>query len=220
MTDVTLQAVLLQAAGQFGLTLSVRQREQLEHYAELVAKWQRITNLTAATSALAFAREHIVDALAVVVHVAGRRVLDVGSGNGLPGMVLAVVNPALAVTLLEPRARRARFLTQVRIELGLANVEVVSARVERYRPAHSYDIIIAQAFGSLGELFAATARLHQTGTQLLAMKGRLDADELAGSGITRAAISSRALAVPGFADRHLVVIECCAAPGGGPADVA
>lgn len=211
-----IRAILADAARGFGLTLGAGQLDQLAHYAELVLKWQRITNLTAAATPAAFAREHIVDCLAVVPHVGTGRVLDVGSGNGLPGIVLAVAVPALAVTLLEPRAKRARFLTQVAIELELANVDIVNAQVERHQPSVPYDVIIARAFGGLSEFVAATRALQRTSTRILAMKARLDRTELAECGVDATALATVALAVPGYAERHLVIINGGSAAAGEP----
>jgi 16S rRNA (guanine527-N7)-methyltransferase len=173
-----------------------------------------VANLTGADSALAFAREQVVDSLAVVPHVGAGRLLDVGSGNGLPGIVLAIARPALAVTLLEPRAKRARFLTQVRIELGLANVEVVCARVEDHHPLQAYDTLIARAFAALPDFVAATRHLLRPGTRLLAMKGQLDARELAACGLPLAALKTLTLNVPGYAERHLVMVDAGSATSG------
>lgn len=207
-------ALCAEAAAAFGVPLDAAQCALLEQYAGLVAKWQRITNLTGAIDAEAFAREHVLDALAVVPYVQGHRVLDVGSGNGLPGIVLAIARPDLAVCLLEPRARRARFLTQARIELGLARVEVVCARVERHHPAEAYDVIVAQAFAALGTLLAPTAHLRGPATRVLALKGRLDPAELAAAGVAPGLLTTHVLAVPGRGARHLVVVTGAALKAG------
>ena len=103
-SDNPVRALLGQAAQGYGLSLSDPQLDQLERYIAMVMSWGRVANLTAATSALAFAREQLVDSLAVVPHIGPGRLLDVGSGNGLPGIVLAIVLPDLTVTALEPRA--------------------------------------------------------------------------------------------------------------------
>ena len=220
MSDANpVRALLGQAAASYGLALSDTQLDQLERYIAMVMSWGRVANLTGAASALAFAREHVVDSLAVVPHVGTGCVLDVGSGNGLPGVVLAIALPALAVTLLEPRAKRARFLTQVRIELTLTNVEVVCARVEDHRPAAGYDALIARAFAALPEFITASRTLRGPHTRLLAMKGQLDEAELAACGLPEAMLKVIALDVPGYAERHLVVVTGDAAASAAPAFV-
>ena len=214
-----MRALLAEAAAGYGLSLSDAQLDQLESYIAMVMRWGRVANLTGAASALAFAREQVVDSLAVVPHVGTGRLLDVGSGNGLPGVVLAIARPDLAVTLLEPRAKRARFLTQVRIDVGLANVEVVCVRVEDHRPHHNYDALIARAFAALPDLLTATHALRGPATRLLAMRGQLAASELAACEMPTTAVKTIELAVPGFADRHLVVVEPAGAASAGSAFV-
>lgn len=201
-----LRSVLEEAAARYQLSLSETQFARFEQYIALVMRWRRVTNLTASDSALAFAREQLVDSLAVVPHVDGGRLLDVGSGNGLPGVVLAIARADLDVTLLESRAKRARFLTQVRIELALDNVEVVCARVEDHHPLQAYDMLIARAFASLLDFLTATQHLRAANTRLLAMKGQLDARELAACGLPPAALRAVELSVPGYAERHLVMV--------------
>ena len=204
-------ALLGGAAHDYGLSVSETQLAQLARYVAMTMSWARIANLTGATNALAFAREQVVDCLAVVPHAGSGRLLDVGSGNGLPGVVLAIALPALSVTLLEPRAKRARFLSQVRIELGLANVEVICARVEDHHPSQAYDTVVTRAFGALSEFIAASRALLGAHTRLLAMKGHLDPTELADCGLPATALRCIALAVPGYAERHLVVVKVDAA---------
>ena len=207
-------ALLGGAAQAYGFSVSETQLEQLARYVAMTMSWARIANLTGASSALAFAREQVVDCLAVVPHAGSGRLLDVGSGNGLPGVVLAIVLPALSVTLLEPRAKRARFLTQVRIELGLDNVEVIRARVQDHHPLQAYDTVLARAFGALSEFIAASRALLGVHTRLLAMKGHLEPAELADCGLPATALRRIALVVPGYAERQLVVVEAGTAAGG------
>ena len=206
-----IRALLAEAAAGYDLLLSDPQLDQLEAYIAMVMRWGRVANLSGAASALAVAREQVVDSLAVVNHVGPGRVLDVGSGNGLPGVVLAIARPDLTVTLLEPRAKRARFLTQVRIDLGLANVEVVCARVEDHQPPQHYHTLIAKAFAALPDLLAATCALRGPATRLLAMKGQLARSELAVCDLPMTLVKAIELVVPGYAERHLVVVETAGA---------
>ena len=205
--DGEMRALFSSAADADGFALSETQLAQLTRYVAMTMSWGRIANLTGARSALAFAREQVVDCLAVVPHAGHGRLLDVGSGNGLPGVVLAIVLPALSVTLLESRAKRARFLTQVRIELGLANVQIVCARVEAHHPLQAYDTVLARAFGPLAQFLAASRALCGAHTRVLAMKAYLEPAELADCGVPAAALRQITLAVPGYAARHLVVVQ-------------
>jgi 16S rRNA (guanine527-N7)-methyltransferase len=202
-----LTQIILDAAEQIGAALTLTQAEQLREYAELVAKWQRIVNLTSADTPTSFAREHIVDCLSVLPFVNGPRVIDVGTGAGLPGLVLAIALPDLALNLIEPHGKRARFLTQVKINLRLSNVEIICDRVEKHRPTELYDSIIARAFGSFSRLFAETMNLRRPGTRLIAMKGAVDPQEIATNDLSRHTLRIAALDVPGFSDRNLVIVD-------------
>jgi 16S rRNA (guanine527-N7)-methyltransferase len=201
-----LRTLLAEAAAGYGVPLSDAQLDQLEGYIALVMRWGRVANLTGAASAMAFAREQVVDSLAVVPYAGAGHLLDVGSGNGLPGVVLAIARPDLGVTLLEPRAKRARFLTQVRIELGLSKVTVVCARVESHHPQQDYDTLIARALAPLPDFLAVTRALRAPQTRLLAMKGQLFAAELEACGVPPDAFKTITLQVPGYAERHLVIL--------------
>lgn len=204
MADDAVRAVLGSAAAALEIALGEAEFAALEAYGALVGRWQHVTNLTGARDAEQFAREHVVDCLALAPYLAAGRVLDVGSGAGLPGIVIAIVRPDLALTLLEPRARRARFLTQVAIELALTNVDVVCARAETYRGPSAYDYIVSRAFGSLAAFVAAVLPQCSRQTSLIAMKGTIDtADLAAAEGIAGPAVVDR-LEVPGFDHRHLV----------------
>lgn len=194
------------AAGARALDLALTPAcvASLAAYVALVARWQHVTNLTGARDPVRFAREHVVDCLAVLPHLGAGRVLDIGSGAGLPGIVIAVARPALAVVLLEPRARRARFLTQVGIELALNNVEVVCARAESYRPAVAPAVCISRAFGSLLSFVRAAQPLVAADGRLLAMKAGIDPADRAAAEVVAGPATVLPLTVPGFATRHLV----------------
>lgn len=197
--------VLASTAPALGVTLDATQLAQLARYAELVDKWRHVTNLTGARSPAAFAREHLVDSLSVVPHVDDGPLLDVGSGAGLPGVVLAIARPGTAVTLLEPRQRRARFLTQVTIELALANVDVISARIEDLPAAARYEVVISRAFSALADYVALALPQCAPGGRILAMKGRVDAADRARAEQLAGPARVIPLCVPGYRERHLVV---------------
>ena len=198
---------MLDAAQRLGTTLTLWQVQQLREYTELVTKWRRIANLTAADSPASFVREHIVDCLSARPFVIGPRVIDVGTGAGLPGLVLAIALPQLVFYLLEARVKRARFLTQVQIELGLSNVEIIRERVQQHVPIEPYDTVIARAFGSFSRLMAATKHLQRPSSRLVAMKGTVDPQEIAGCDLASNRFEIVALDVPGFSDRNLIIVD-------------
>lgn len=209
MTPATL---IRDGARALGQSLDPDRVSLLARYCELVIKWNRVANLTGARRATDFARKFVVDALAVQPHVEGEQVADLGSGAGLPGMVLAIVMPGTHFHLVEPRARRARFLEQARIDLGLANVAVHCVRIEDWQPTVPVDAIICQAVGSLAFILAATAGLHGRRARILALKGQAPDAELAELGAAAEACETLRLEVPGWATRHLVRIDCARLP--------
>ena len=178
------RATLGRAAGTLGLELSDSQAEALLAYLALLAKWNRVYNLSAVRDPAAMLVQHVVDSLAVVAplrrEIGSRsvRLLDVGSGAGLPGVVLAVVVPELDVTCIDAVGKKAAFLREVAGELGLKNLHAVHGRVEQLQTA-AFDIITSRAFASLADFVALTRRLCGAQTLWMAMKGRVPAEELA-----------------------------------------
>jgi 16S rRNA (guanine527-N7)-methyltransferase len=190
-----------------GLDLGSAQREALIGYLGLLVRWNRAYNLSAVRDPDMMVRRHLLDSLSILPWVDRGPVLDVGTGAGLPGIPLAIARPALNFSLLDSNSKKTRFVQQVVGELGLANVEVIRSRVENLdRPQH-YALIVARAFASLGDLFAATAALLAPGGSCLAMKGVQPQDEL---GELPAGLETQTvpLCVPGEAGRrHLVIIR-------------
>jgi 16S rRNA (guanine527-N7)-methyltransferase len=200
--------IVAEGAAAVGRPLSAAQCERLASYAELVVRWNRYANLTGAREAGEFAGKFIADALAIAPFVRGNRLADLGSGSGLPGLVLAILEPGWQVTLIEARGRRARFLQQARIDLELPNVEVVQARIEHWQPATPPDTIVCQAVGSLSMILDLTTHLQTPEGRVLALKGRIPEAEIEALGRFRRACTVHALDVPGWLDRHVVVVEC------------
>lgn len=176
----------------------------LKYLGELVV-WNKAYNLTAVREPAEMVTRHLLDSLSVLKHVAGR-VIDVGAGAGLPGVPLAIANPTLHVTLLDSSGKKARFLRHAQRTLALANVEVVEARAEAYTPPAPFDTVISRAFASLGEFLAATARLGAGNGRWLAMKGKLEAKELAEVPPGFRVEQEIQLKVPGLDEaRHLII---------------
>jgi 16S rRNA (guanine527-N7)-methyltransferase len=191
-------------AGLVGLKLEPALAAPLLRYLGELVLWNKAYNLTSVREPAEMVTRHLLDSLVVLPHVEGRT-LDVGTGAGLPGIPLALANPALHVTLLDSNGKKARFLRHVQRVLPLTNVEVVEARAEKFQPPARFDSIVSRAFGALGDFLEATAHLGADGCRWLAMKGKLDAAELAA--VPEFEIRERlALKVPGLdEERHLVV---------------
>jgi len=156
---------------QLGIGMGREETEKLLRYLALLVKWNRAYNLTAVRDPLEMVTRHLLDSLAVLPYLQGRRCLDMGTGPGLPGIPLAVLRPQMAFVLLDANGKKIRFVRQAVLELGLGNVEPVQARLERYRPAQPFDLLISRAFTSLSRMLELSAPLRGARTLLLAMKG-------------------------------------------------
>jgi len=191
-----------------GLKLGDAQAATLYLYLDLLEKWNRVYNLTAIRERSRMVTHHLLDSLAVLPYLRGPRVLDVGSGAGLPGIPIAVANPALQVTLLESNRKKSAFLTQAVGELRLANAQVVTERVEAWQTELRFDTIVSRAFAELGEFVALAGRLLAPDGVFAAMKGVHPFEE-----IERLPQGFRIqqvvpLHVPGLdAERHLVLVS-------------
>jgi 16S rRNA (guanine527-N7)-methyltransferase len=153
---------------------------------------------------------HLLDSLSVVKYVAqaGNNWLDVGSGGGMPGIPLAIMFPQLHFTLLDANGKKTRFLTQVKLELQLSNLEVVHSRVEDFRPERPFEGICSRAFSSLADFANWTRHLGGVDTRWLAMKGLHPDDELQVLPADFRLLESNVLLVPGCqGQRHLLILQ-------------
>lgn len=157
-----------------GLDLPGSAPARLIEYLELLVKWNRAYNLTAVRDPVEMVSKHLLDSLAVLPYVGGGRVVDVGSGAGLPGIPLALALPDTHFVLLDSNGKKTSFLIQAKRLLKLDNVEVVNQRVEDYQPELYFDAIIARAYADTRLILQSTAHLHQPGTRILVMQGKLD----------------------------------------------
>jgi len=191
-----------------GLALPDGAEAKLLAYLVLLDKWNRVYNLTAVRDAERMVSHHLLDSLAAVPYFQGETVLDVGSGGGLPGIPLAIVRPDLQVTLIDSIAKKTAFLLQAKAELGLANLQVITGRVEHFRPETGFDIVTSRAFSDLREFITLTRHLLKPGGRWLAMKGLYPNEEIAQLPAGVKVSADHALVVPGLeASRHLIVLE-------------
>ena len=182
--------------------------EKLLDYVALIAKWNKVHNLTAVRDPAEMIGLHLLDSLAVLPHLAGRTLLDVGSGAGLPGIPLAIARPDLEVTLLDSNRKKTSFQQQAAIELGLPNVRAVNARVESWEPDSRFDTVISRAFADTADFVSNAGHLVAPGGVLAAMKGVYPYEELAAMPMAYRVRTVVPLHVPGVAaERHLVLIE-------------
>lgn len=202
-----MQPQLAAAAEAAGLALTPAQLEQLNAYGRLIEKWNRVVNLVGPGSLDAIVRAHLGDCLAAIPFIDGPRVADIGSGAGLPGLVIAIARPHYAVALIESRQRKCRFLRQAAIELGLRNVTVFPVRAEHWEAPDAVDAVTCRGYSALAKFFSDTRLLHRPGLRLYAMKGAINDDELDAVAVARELIDVRRLAVPGWEHRHLVTIS-------------
>lgn len=199
---------LARGAKKMGVALSESQAEQLLAYMALLNKWNKAYNLTAVRDPAEMVSRHLLDSLSILPLVGAGRWLDVGSGGGMPGVILAIMLPDNAFTLLDSNGKKTRFLTQVKLELGLDNMQVVNSRVEAFSPDQAFDGIVSRAFSSLADFTNLTRHLSTPDTQWLAMKGLYPDDELEALTDGFTVQRSMELSVPGcVASRHLLILQ-------------
>lgn len=192
--------------GSLGVACSDEQIEQVLRYQQLLLKWNRVTNLTSITDPVKVASHHLLDAFSIQPFVTGKRVVDIGSGAGLPGIPLALINPGKDFILLDANGKKTRFITQAKIELGLSNVEVVQTRAEDYQG--QFDHVVSRAFRNLAEFVEVCEPLVCPGGNLLAMKGPDYEQEIKALDTADYLTVAHRLQVPGVdGERYLVEIR-------------
>lgn len=183
--------------------------DRLVEYLELLQEWNKTHNLTSVDDLDEMVSVHILDSASVLQYVKGSRLLDVGSGAGLPGMVLAILAPTLSVTSVESRSKKAQFQKFAANKLGLENFKVEHIRVEEYQPAEKFDTLTARAFSSINDFVSLSAHLILAGGQWLAMKGLYPEEQLKEINTKKVEVKEvYTLSVPELeAQRHLVVLQ-------------
>ncbi len=170
--------LLVEGLHRMSLNLSDQMIDQLMAYLNLIEKWNRVYNLTAIRERDEMIKLHFLDSLSILNHVEMEHVLDVGSGAGFPGIVLAITKPELKVTVMDSVNKKTTFMQQVKSELSLTNLNVVNARVEEYQPTILFDSVITRAFSSVQNMLSMTQHTLQKNGAWLAMKSKDVKEEL------------------------------------------
>ena len=191
---------------ELGIRLEPAQRETLLDYLALLRKWNRTYNLTAIREPLEMVPRQLLDSLSILHLLHGERVLDVGTGPGLPGIPLAIAEPRRRFVLLDANGKKSRFVQQVIYQLGLENTAMVQGRVEAFRPKALFDTIVSRAFAPLPRMADLAGHLLAADGLLLAMKGVLPVAELEQLRRQGFSVESERLRVPGSdGERHAIL---------------
>jgi 16S rRNA (guanine527-N7)-methyltransferase len=180
----------------------------LADFLELLARWNQTYNLTAVRVPEEMVTRHLMDSLVVLPFVDGERMLDVGTGAGLPGLVLAMARPGQRFVLLDSSGKKTRFVEHAVARLGLRNVEVVQARVEDYEDEEGFAVVLSRAFASVADFIRLAGHLARPEGRLLAMKGALPEAELAALPAGWGLQAVHKLSVPGLAGRRHLLEFC------------
>jgi len=173
-----LKALLIEGVNTLQLNLTEAQVDKLMSYLTLLQKWNKVYNLTAIRDPEEMLIKHVLDSLAVVPFIQGQRLIDVGTGGGVPGIPLAICYPDKQVDLLDSNSKKTRFLIQAKAELGLVNTQVIHSRVEEYNPGILYDGVISRAFAAMEDMLFWTHHLVPVGGVWWAMKGQKEFEDL------------------------------------------
>ena len=164
--------LLIEGSQRMDLALSDQVIDQLMTYLDLVEKWNRVYNLTAIREREEMIKLHFLDSLSILKHVQVKNILDVGSGAGFPGIVLAITKPELKVTVMDSVNKKTTFMQQVKSELSLTNLDVVNSRVEDYQPTTLFEAVTSRAFSNLKNMMSLTQHTLQKEGVWLAMKSK------------------------------------------------
>lgn len=199
---------LSSGAQGLGMVLTDSEVERLLGFLQLLAKWSRAFNLTSVRDPDEILTRHLLDSLSVRSSLFGERVLDLGTGAGLPGLPLAICESDRHFTLLDGNGKKIRFVRQVAMELGISNLEAIHCRIESYRPGHKFSTIACRAVAAIHEIHAHAVPLLSTPGRLLVMKGRYPAEELQNPALADLDLAVRPLQIPFLkGERHLIEIR-------------
>ncbi|CAG8999452.1 MAG: Ribosomal RNA small subunit methyltransferase G [Candidatus Celerinatantimonas neptuna] len=203
-----LKSLLIQLLNETQLILTDNQVDQLIHLVDLLTKWNKAYNLTSVRDPKEMLTRHILDSLVVSPYLKGQRFIDVGTGPGLPGLPLAIVNPDKSFVLLDSLGKRIRFITQACHELNLTNVMAVQFRVEMFHDEAGFDGILSRAFASLTDMLQWCSHLPAKSGKYYALKGVVPESEIANLNANFVVSDVVELHVPRLeGQRHLVIID-------------
>jgi 16S rRNA (guanine527-N7)-methyltransferase len=182
--------------------------EKLVNFLYLLERWNQVFNLTAIRDIEEMIPLHILDSLAINPFLHGQRIIDVGTGAGLPGIPLALINPDKVFFLLDSNGKKTRFLNQAKVDLGIKNMEVVHARCEDFALLPAFDSIVSRAFSSIPVMLAKTQHLAAPDCQFIAMKGTYPGQEIEQIPDGFRVCKVQQLTIKGLtAQRHVVCIQ-------------
>ena len=206
---MSLHEQLAQLIAQTDLVVSEKQIDQLVGYVEMLNKWNKAFNLTSVRNPSEMLVKHIMDSIVISPYLEGKRFIDVGTGPGLPGIPLAIMNPDCEFFLLDSLGKRIRFIKQVLHELKIENVTPVLSRVEEFQPEEKFDAVLSRAFASMTDMVTWCRHLPKNDSGVfLALKGQASQEEIDQLPEWCSVIEVKALAVPELeGERHLVVLE-------------
>ena len=206
-------ALLNEGAAKLTISLSARQIDKLLDYLALLVKWNSVYNLTSVRDPQQMVIQHLLDAMSALFAFKGaKRVLDVGTGGGLPGIVIAIwameAEPEMQVHLIDTVKKKTAFLTQVKAELGLEQVTVHSGHVEKLVSENTFDVITSRAFAELIDFVKLSGHLLEQDGSMIALKGKMPEEEIQRLPLAWRVEKIESLTVPGMqAERHLVWIK-------------
>jgi len=200
--------ILRDGINELGLSITDEQQQKMLDYLGLLEKWNKAYNLTAVRDPIQMVSRHLLDSLTVVPYIKGARVLDVGTGPGLPGIPLAILFPEIQFVLLDSSSKKTRFMTQAIAALAIGNVEVHNGRVEAYQTEVLFDQISSRAFAEISLMVTLTRHLLRADGEWLAMKGQYPGGELAVLEDLCETLAVSKVTVPGDdAARHIVQMK-------------
>ncbi|WP_150138271.1 16S rRNA (guanine(527)-N(7))-methyltransferase RsmG [Candidatus Enterovibrio escicola] len=189
------------------MDISSYQEYQLIRYVELLHKWNSTYNLTSVRDPHDMVIKHIMDSLVVSPYLKGKTFIDVGTGPGLPGIPLAIINPTKSLTLLDCLGKRINFIRQVIYELKINNITTVKSRVEEFQPEEGFDGVLSRGFASMKNMVKICHHLPSQNGRFLALKGRIDQKEIDDLPAECSVTDIKPLSVPGLeGERHLVIL--------------
>nr|WP_255724924.1 16S rRNA (guanine(527)-N(7))-methyltransferase RsmG [Photobacterium sp. OFAV2-7] len=198
---------MAQLIAQTDLEVTDQQVEQLVGYVALLHKWNKAYNLTSVRDPQDMLVKHIMDSIVVSTHLDGERFIDVGTGPGLPGIPLAIMNPNKDFTLLDSLGKRIRFIRQVIHELGIENVTPVQSRVEEFQPEVGFDAVLSRAFASMNDMVSWCHHLPNRDGCFMALKGQFNQQEVEELPEWCSVTEVKSLQVPELeGERHLVIL--------------